>query len=223
MNTTQSFIKRCKDLKAKEKNFNLKVTLGISLISNVFGLYCLLKPPAIQFVKEVSAVIFPEVKASIPDKVKWALNTYGVTFLKYEVNGGNLADMELIIEVLARRLWLELDKHPNFTSQQLMEAVAKRWNPNSEPDLEAIKRKASNLQPLNLTVMKQAINSAKTCNYATKTGKEAWDKKINHFAHLNGKYPRYYQNIPDSKKSIINDPELRYKQVAIASTDNRIV
>lgn len=130
-------------------------------------------------------------KKELPKPVVNALLKYGDTFLKYEVNGGNRADQELVLAVLTRRLIQLNKKYPEWNEDKLISKLARRWNPGKHKDFEQIARSVRNKKE---QIDYSSLLAAATLDYKTSVGKDVWDKGYNHFAHTK-KLPWYYPNL----------------------------
>jgi len=172
----------------------------------------------------------PPIK-ELPVAVRQAIIKEGTTFLTYEVNNGNLADQEVVLAALTRRLLAKYNQNKQkLTSQQIVEKVAKGWNPNKHKSLWAIKqhiKKRGSFSNANVSINSKdtvckcaisnksceckkndisanyatftALTNAATLEFQTKTGKEAWEKKVTEFAHLK-QYPKYYKKLKTKGK-----------------------
>lgn len=133
----------------------------------------------------------------IPSKVKWSLNTMGMTILDYELgNTGNDADREAVLAVLTRRLVDTHRQHPNISSDQLVESVASKWNPNDVKSWTALKFKA---EARSYNMNTKLLDSAKTGRYKSVTAQQMWDRGATDYAHKT-MYPAYYSDMPRSYK-----------------------
>lgn len=133
------------------------------------------------------------VNTALPDKVKWALNECAPTILKYEVQGGKLADNEIVMAVLTRRLLKLHKQHPSWTTKQLINKLIAGWNPNLDKTFTDFKRRA---KPRTLQEpAARAILNAKNLNFETNFGKKAWKEKMTHFQHpVKGRFTASYKN-----------------------------
>jgi hypothetical protein len=151
--------------------------------------------------------------SSLTQPVRWAIGKYGRMLLTYELgNDGKLGDRELVISVLARRLAYVASKHPTWTSKQLMESVAKRWNPNKDKNLKQIQARVKRNRKCGFSCKatnKQAVENILAGRLATKIGRTAWANKYTDFAHLD-KAPSYYKKLASSKYHPA-DSELKYR------------
>lgn len=146
-------------------------------------------------------------------QARWAVKEYGRMLLTYELgNDAKLGDRELVISVLTRRLNHESTKHPSWTSLQIMEAVAKKWNPNKDKNLNQIQARTRNERTCKSRcemTNEAAVHNLLAGSLATKVGRAAWKGKYTDFAHLD-KAPSYYKRLASSKYHPMGS-ELRYR------------
>lgn len=142
----------------------------------------------------------------LPANVQLAVHKYGETILKYEVNGGKKADQELVMAILTRRLYNKAKKHPEWNEKQLIESVAKGWNPGKHKNFKQIANSVKNKKSL---IDKDIIINASNLDFETPVGKTIWDKKYNHFAHTK-QMPSYYSKL-NKKGYLASEHGLKWK------------
>lgn len=142
------------------------------------------------------------VNIKLTDKVRWAVSKYGAMIMVYELgNSGKLADREMVLSIFTRRLSHANRNHPSYSTREIVQWVAKRWNPNKDRNLTQVQRRTYTERSCGKTCRvnnNMAITGILSGKLNTEVGLAVWKGMYTDFAHLDAP-PSYYARLEKKK------------------------